>query len=324
MNENMGKIKNKVSFAQFYSKFGVFVILAVCIVAASFLSPEFLSSRNLLNVIRQNSIVGIVAFGMQLVIIAGDIDLSPGSNVAFSGCIAAYVMVAANSIILAVIAAMISGAIIGLFNGFIVTKCSIPAFIMTMAMQLVIRGVTYLVTGATPISGMDQKFAFLGQGSIGPVPTPIVLLGIVFAVTWVLLYKTRYGRYLYAVGGNKEAAKSSGINVDWIRNKAFIYTGLLAGFAGVILMSRLMSGQPSSGEQLEFEAITAVVIGGTSMSGGSGNVWGTLAGALFVGVIINIMTLTNVNAYWQQIVRGTIIAVAVIIDVAVRKVKKAM
>lgn len=324
MNESIGRLKNKVSFARFYSKFGVFIILAVCIMVASLLSPEFLTSRNLLNVIRQNSIVGIVAFGMQLVIIAGDIDLSPGSNVAFSGCIAAYVMLWTGSLILSVMAAMISGAAIGFINGFIVTRCAIPAFIMTMAMQLGIRGAAYLLTGATPVSGMDTKFSVLGQGSIGPIPTPIILLAAVFVLTWILLYKTRYGRYLYAVGGNKDAAKSSGINVNWIRNKAFIYMGFLAGFAGVILMSRLMSGQPSSGEQLEFESITAVVIGGTSMSGGAGNVWGTLAGALFVGVIINIMTLTNVNAYWQQIVRGAIIAIAVIIDVAVRKGEKTL
>jgi len=322
MNNDKTLKKQKISFAEFYSKFGIFVILIVAVIAASLLSDTFLKPTNLVNILRQNTVIMILAFGAQMVLISGEVDLSPGSVAAFAGCMAASAQVATGNVLIAVIAGLLCGAVFGFINGWVVTVCGIPSFIMTLATQFVARGAILAYTNAQPIRGLGDQFAVIGQGYIGPVPVPIIIMMIVLLIYWIIMNRKRFGRYVFAVGGNADAAKASGVNVSMIKIKAFVFAGLTAALGGIILMSRLASGQPNGAEAYEFDAITATIIGGTSMSGGIGNVPGTVAGAIFVGILINIMTLMDVSAYYQKIVKGIIIALAVIIDVRVRKAKK--
>lgn len=319
LNEN--ELSLKVRIAKLYRKFGIVVIFAVIIIVASLLSKAFLTPNNALNVLRQITLIAIVACGEQMIIINGDIDLSPGSVMALSGCVAADIMVKTNSVVIAALAGICIGLACGWLNGFIVVKFKIPAFIMTLATQSIMRGATLAYTNAKPISNLGD-FTVFGQGYIGPIPVMIAIMAICIAVTWTLLNKMRFGRYLYAVGGNVGAAKASGINVGRTRLLAFLYGGIMAGITGIILASRMNSGQPTMGANYEFDAITAVVIGGASLSGGVGNVFGMVVGALIIGVLNNIMTLMGVSSYYQQIAQGTIIAIAVITDVKVRSLTK--
>ncbi|MGI6175548.1 MAG: ABC transporter permease [Christensenellales bacterium] len=314
--------KRNISFADLYSRYGIFAILLGAVIISAILSPTFMTTRNIVNILRQNVVIAVIAFGTQFIMLAGDIDLSSGSVAAFTGCMAAQVMASTGNIVLSFLTGLVCGALIGALNGVVITQLRIPAFIMTLASQTIFRGLMYIFTNAKPITGLAESFAWMGQGHIGPIPVPIFVLVIIFVISWVLLNRTSFGRHVLAVGGNREAALASGINTDRVRIKAFIYGGLMAALGGFVLMSRINSGQPNSAVAFEFDAITAVVIGGTSMSGGLGTVYGTLAGAYFVGVLINIMTLMNVSAYYQQVVQGLIIAIAVIIDVSVRRVKR--
>lgn len=317
----MNNVEKKINWGDLYSRFGIFIILLIMVVVASILSPVFLTANNLINVLRQNVTVGVIACGAQFVLICGEVDLSPGSVAAFSGCIAAMTMVSTGNVFLAVIVGLIIGAGFGFLNGIVVTKCRIPSFIMTLATQQVARGAILVITNAQPISKLED-FTWVGQGYIGFIPVPVIIWIIILLFSWFVLNKMRFGRYLYAVGGNSDAAKASGILVDKVKTKAMTFAGVLSGLGGVILMSRVNSGQPTSAEGLEFDAITAVIIGGTSMNGGVGNIYGMVAGVLFVGVLTNIMTLTDISSYYQQIVRGLIIALAVIMDSQVRRARK--
>jgi inositol transport system permease protein len=224
-------------------------------------------------------------------------------------------MVASNSVLLSLLAAVLLGVLIGTINGLVITRFGIPAFIMTLAVTTVARGTVLLYTNATPITGMGRSYAFLGQGYIGFMPVSVLILIILFGFTWILLNKTVFGRHLYAVGGNENAATASGLRSKRVILKAFILDGFMAAIAGVMLMSRMNSGQPAAGVSYEFDAITAVVVGGTSLSGGSGTLVGTIIGAVIVGIINNTLNLLNVNTYWQQIAKGLIILFAVIADV---------
>lgn len=318
INSMLPKIKTG---ADIYSKFGIFFILFVTIIVGAFCSDTFLTPTNLINVVRQNVTIGIVACGSLMVLICGEVDLSAGSVAAFSGCLSAMVMVFTGNVILSAVVGVAIGMTFGWINGYVITKFAIPSFIMTLATQLIARGGILALTDAKPFSGLG-KLTWFGQGYIGPVPVPIIIWIILIVITGVILNKMRFGRHMYAVGGNANAAKASGIKVDSVKRRAFAFAGAMAGLGGVILMARVNSGQPTGGEGLEFSAITAVIIGGTSMSGGVGNIYGTVAGALFVGFLTNIMTITNVNSYYQKIVQGVIIALAVIIDVKVRNKKK--
>jgi inositol transport system permease protein len=255
------------------------------------------------------------------IIILGHIDVSLGSVIALTGTFAATVMVQTGSITLAVIAGLALGAFTGLVNGLVVTIFRIPSFIMTLAMSSVARGAILLYTDGAPVTGLGN-FKVIGQGSIGPVPISVLILIAVFVACWVLLARTRFGRQLYAVGGNERAARASGIRPERVVVKAFVLNGLLCGLAGIILTSRINSGQPAAGVGYEFDAITAVVVGGTSLMGGTGTIPGTLIGAFIIGIINNILNLLNVSSYWQQIVKGLIIALAVILDVWTKSSRK--
>lgn len=265
------KIKGKkINFADLYSKYGIFVILLVAVIIASLLSDTFLTPRNISNIIRQNAVVMIIAFGAQMVLISGEVDLSPGSVCAFAGVMSTVVMLNTGNPVLALVAGVLCGAIFGFLNGWVITACGIPSFIMTLASQFIGRGAILAFTNAQPVNGFDKSFTVFGQGRVGVLPVATLIMVIVLGVYWFLMNRKRFGRYVYAVGGNEDAAKASGINTKMIKIKAFLFAGAMAGLAGVILMSRLNSGQPNGGEQYEFDAITAAIIGGTSMSGGVG------------------------------------------------------
>lgn len=309
-----------LGFAGIYSKYGTILIFTGIIILASLVSPFFLTVANLTDVLRQIIVITLLAFGATFIIILAQIDVSYGSVIALTGCIAASVMSLSHNLILAVLAGIAMGLIVGSINGFVVTRYNIPAFITTLAMTTVARGSVLLYTGGVPVTNLG-KFNVIGQGSLGFMPISILILLIFFVISWILLNRTKFGRYVYAVGGNPAAAAASGINVKKVIKLAFLYNGILTAIAGIVLMSRINSGQPAGGVGYEFDAITAVVVGGTSLMGGTGNIIGTLIGAMIIGVINNILNLLNVNSYWQQIAKGLIIAIAVILDVKTKKVK---
>jgi inositol transport system permease protein len=305
---------NEPIFSYVYRKYGTILVFIGIFIMASLVSQNFLTEANLTNVLRQVVVVSLLACGVTFVIILGQIDVSLGSVMALTGTIAASVMVMTGSIALAIVAGLTIGGVTGVINGLVVTTFRIPSFIMTLAMASVARGAVLLYTGGAPVIGLGN-FKVIGQGSIGPVPVSVAILAVVVVVCWVLLTKTRFGRYIYAVGGNERAARASGIRPANVTIKAFVLNGILCGLAGVVLTSRINSGQPAAGTGYEFDAITAVVVGGTSLMGGTGTITGTIIGSFIIGIINNILNLLNVSSYWQQIVKGLIIAIAVILDV---------
>lgn len=292
----------------------LFMMLAE-IVIFSLLSERFLRVSNIINVLRQVSVTGISAMGMFMIILLGDIDLSVGSMYAFIGVLCAFVFKATKSPAVTILAALAIGTVIGSINGVITAKFKIPAFITTLATMSVCSGFAYILTKGTPIGVTDRRFTFLGSGYVaGKIPLPVIFMSIVLVAGYFLMYKTRFGRHVYACGGNAQAAKWSGINADRIRILVFVLAGILNGFAAIILAGRLGGGLPAAGEGSEMDVITAVVLGGTSMSGGKGKLWGVLLGVLIIGLLTNGLTMIGVSTYWQKVVKGIIIVVAVILD----------
>ncbi len=314
--------RKKMNFGQFYGKYGIFIILAVIFVAASVGVRGFLSQYNLTSMLLSIACTTTLALGTTFVIILGHINIAYGSELAFIGCVACMVNVATGSLIPALLVALIVGILFGALNGFVITRFSIPAFIMTLALTEAARGGAVLVTKGNTISGLTPSFTFMGQGYIGPIPMAIIVLVVAFAIMWTILNKTPYGRYIYAVGGNAKAAEASGINPKMVVFKAYLLDGVLTGIASILLMARLNSGVPGAGLSYEMDAITAVVVGGTSMSGGSGTLFGTIVGAIIVGIINNVQTLLGIDSNVQKIVKGVIIVGAVIIDVVTKNSAK--
>ncbi|PRA79679.1 ribose ABC transporter permease [Microbacterium sp. MYb66] len=296
------------------SRFSIYIILLIVIVAASFLSPNFLSSDNLFNVLRQVSVITILAFGAMTLIIGGMIDLSAGAVMAFAGVVSVMVYKSSGNLLLAILAGIAIGMICNLVNAFLVATLKTPAFIVTLGMMLMARGAVLELTQGQNVLQLGD-FVLIGQGNLGWLPIPVLVLIGVTIVIWYLMNQTRYGRSVYAVGGNEEAARAAGISVARVKYQAFLVNGALVGIAGVIFMSRVNAGLPNAGVGYELQAITAPIIGGTSFSGGVGTVMGTLAGALIVGILGNIMNLIGIGSYIQQIVMGAIIVVAVAYDV---------
>ncbi len=322
----MNKSEKKFNFGEFYGKWGTLMILVVIAVLSALFVPNFVKPRNLINVLLQNAVVAMLAFSATFVIILGHINVAYGSELAFIGCISCLVMNSVQSSMSPVVAALVSlivavlvGMVIGGINGYVITKFNIPAFIMTLAVTTIARGGALLLTNGTPVAGMNDAFNWFGQGYIGPIPTSVIIMIILFVVAWVLLNKTCFGRHIYAVGGNENAAIASGINSKKVVKRAFLLDGIFTGIAAVVFMARQASGTPAGGLQYEFDAITAVVVGGTSLSGGSGNVVGTIIGAIIVGIINNVQNLLHINTYWQQVVKGLVILIAVIIDVVTKR-----
>jgi inositol transport system permease protein len=295
-------------------KYSIFLVLLTLFVVCSFANPNFLSFNNLSNISRQLSVTTILAFGETILIISGMIDLSAGSVLALSGVLAVSTFKATGSLTLAFAVGVLTGVLCSLLNALMITDFRVPPFIATLAMQTMARGAALLYTKGQNILQLG-RFVVFGQGNIQGVPIPIIFLAVIFAITWYVLRHTRFGRSLYAIGGNEEAAVASGINVKRVKYKAFLFNGVLVGIAGVLFMSRVNAGLPNGAINFEFQALTAAIIGGTSFSGGIGTAAGTLAGAFIVGFLDNIMNLTGVDSYVQQIVRGAIIALAVIYDI---------
>ena len=309
-----------------FSKYGIFLIFAAMVVGASILSPAFLSSTNLINIVRQMSIVGLIARGVTGVIVSAGIDLSSGSVVGLTAVVAASLAQSPDNtaafypglhlpLIVAVLAACAVGALVGLINGSLVAKTRIPPFIATLGTYTAIRGAALLYTGGRPISDLTDGYDFIGQGDLLGVPVPIVILVVMAVVTHILYAHTKFGKYIYAIGGNEQAARVSGIDASKYKMLIYVYASFLAGLAGLVVSARIGSGQPGLGVGYELDAIAAAVIGGTSLSaGGIGTVAGTIVGALIIGVLNNILDLMNVSAYFQQIIKGCIIVGAVILD----------
>ncbi len=293
----------------------VFVVLGLGIIL-SIATPTFLKPTNLMNILRQVSINGILAIGMSLVCLTGGIDLSVGSIVAFSGILTAGMLnFTTLPIPIIVIIAVLVGAAMGLVNGYFVAYWSAPAFVVTLAMMTIGRGLTYIYCDGKPISKLPDEFLKIGKGAVlGGLPVPTVILIIVFIIFAIMLAKFKLGRYIYAVGGNAQAAMVSGINVKLVTMLVYVFSGLCCGIAAVVLTARVSAGLPKAGDGYELDAIAATVIGGTSLSGGTGKLWGTLLGALLLGMVNTGLDLLNVTSYYQQVVRGLIILGAILID----------
>lgn len=311
---NKGNAKSGFTWSSISRRYSIYIVLVAMIAISSLINPNFLSSENISNVARQISVTTILAFGETILIICGLLDLSSGSVLALAGLLSVASYKASGSMPLAFAVAVAVAVFCNLLNALVVTKFAVPSFIATLAMQEVARGSALLITKGQNIYQIGG-YTSVGQGSVGFVPIPLFFLFAFFLVTSYTLNQTRFGRSLYAIGGNQEAARASGINID--RNKiiAFLLNGVFVGVAGVLCMSRVNAGLPNGGIGYEMQGLTASIIGGTSFSGGAGTAGGTFVGALIVGFLNNIMNLASVNSYMQQIVRGAIIALAVIYDI---------
>lgn len=288
------------------------MLLAVCVILA-IASPVFATSANLLNVALATSVTALLAAGQTFVIILAEIDLSVGAILGFSAAITAMVL-RHHSTITGIVVGLAVGAAAGLVNGLLVTKTRMPSFIATLATLSILSGLALQLTQGNPVSVTDYNFQNIGQARIAGIPTPVWIMIVVFVIFGILLARTRFGRYAYATGDNAEAAKLSGISVDRVKILAFVISGALAALAGFIVTARLSTAEPTAGTGLELEAIAAVIIGGTSLAGGRGDLLGTIVGALILGVIDNGMNLLNVNPFLQDVVKGVVILFAVLLD----------
>ncbi len=284
----------------------------------SLLNDRFLTWGNILNVLRQTSINSIIAAGMTFVILTGGIDLSVGSILAFSGAVAAMLIGAGYPAIVAVIGALLVGTTVGFLNGLVISKGNLQPFIVTLATMTIFRGATLVFTDGRPIStGYEMNallYSKLGNGYFGFIPIPIFIMVFVFIIGYFILKHTTIGRYVYAVGGNEEATKLSGVNVDRIKMFVFATSGFFAALAGIIITARLSSAQPTAGTGYELDAIAAVVLGGTSLAGGIGTIMGTVIGALIIGILNNALNLMDVTSYYQMLAKGAVILIAVLLD----------
>ncbi|WP_117168026.1 ABC transporter permease [Paraliobacillus sediminis] len=306
---NLGK-----SLLGTWNRLGMVIILIVLCIVMSIMAPNFLDTTNVTNILKQVSITAILAAGMTIVILTGGIDLSVGSIVALSGVVSVMASQAGVNPLLAMLIGAGAGYIIGLINGLFTAMAGIPAFIVTLGSMTYVRGLAYVISGGYPVVLESNFFRFFGAGSILSIPTPIYIMLFVYLIMFFVLKYTMFGRHIYAIGGNEEAARLTGIKVKKTLVNVYSISGLLAGLGGVVLAGRLYSGQPTAGNMYELDAIAAVILGGTSFTGGIGKVQGTIIGVLIMGVITNGLTLMDVSYYWQLVVKGGVIISAVLLD----------
>lgn len=300
-------------------RFGTLIgLVALCAVLWA-LTPHFLTVSNLLNVAQQTSINAIVAVGMTFVILSGGIDLSVGSIVALSGVVLGLMLHAEQPVAIAILAALGAGALCGQVNGLLIDRGRLPPFIVTLGMMSMARGAALLVTEGRPISGFDEAFRALATARIGFVPAPVLIMVLVYVIAHLVLTRTTFGRYVYAIGGNEEATRLSGVRVHLHKPAIYAVSGLMSAVAAIILTARLNSAQPIAGMMYELDAIAATVIGGTSLMGGTGSLGGTLIGALIMGVLRNGLNLLGVSSFLQQIVIGGVIVGAVLVDTILKR-----
>ncbi|MEB6203216.1 ABC transporter permease [Staphylococcus xylosus] len=307
--------QSKLSFS-YLEKIIPFIGLILLVIIISALNSAFLEPSNLFNLLRQVSINGLIAFGMTFVILTGGIDLSVGSTLALSSAMIAILMVSGVDSIVAFLIGCIFGAILGAINGLLITLGKMAPFIATLATMTVFRGLTLVITDGNPITNLNGSYAFqlFGRGYFLGIPVPAVTMFITFIILYIILHKTVFGRQTYAMGGNEKAAFISGIKVNKLKVMIYSLAGLMSAMAGAILTSRLNSAQPTAGMSYELDAIAAVVLGGTSLTGGKGRILGTLIGVLIIGVLNNGLNLLGVSSFYQQVVKGVVIIIAVLID----------
>ena len=301
------------------SKYKSLIGLVLLCIVITIVTPNFLSVSNITNVFSQVSVNAIIAIGMTFVILTGGIDLSVGSTLAISGAVGASIVKLTGNVFLAIIVAAVIGIAVGLINGLLVSKGKLQAFIVTLATMTIFRGATLVFTDGTPISKLPEAFVKIGNGKLGFMPIPVIITIIIAIIAVYALSQTRFGRYLYALGGNEDASRLSGINTDKIKTLVYVVSGFASAIAGVIITSRIGSASPNAGTGFELDAIAAVVIGGTSLAGGEGTITGTLIGALIIGVLNNGLNLMNVSPFYQSIVKGLVILIAVLLDKKSRK-----
>lgn len=323
---NTSKIKNYITTnkSAFIEKYGIIFVLLGMMVIMSILKPEFLTSNNLFNIVRQQTPVAIMALGLTLCIISGGIDVSGGAVIAFSAVICAslaHPVIPLESeaagqfpLIVPIIVPIIIGGLCGTINGLAIAYGNVPPFIATLGMMSIARGAALMFTGGKPIDDFTDKFEYIGRGDLLGIPFPVYILIIMLVVGYIILHKTRFGTYVYAIGSNETAAIVSGVNVKL--NKTLVYTiaGMFTGVASIVLTSRILAGQPAAGSGYEMDAITGAIIGGTSFSGGIGTMIGTIIGAMIMGVLTNAMTMLQIDPHLQKVVKGAVIIIAVLLD----------
>jgi ribose/xylose/arabinose/galactoside ABC-type transport system permease subunit len=313
-----GTAQRRMTRTEFLSRYGMATIFAIVVAVLVITNDSFRNPQNLINILQQNSIIGIVACGMLLMIIIGGFDLSVGAVGAMSGVVGAVVIINVG-IVPGIIAALICGLAVGLLNGTLIAKVGINPFVATLGTQVFIYGLLFVVTDARPVYGMPAGFTWLGLGRIGPLPTAVVIYGIVLLVTWIILRRTTFGQHIYAVGGGRDASWLAGVNVDRVTIATYGIGALFAALAGLVLLGQTNIGQPSTAEAWPLAAIAAVVVGGVPLTGGVGGVGAAILGTLLLGVVANALNLFSVSPYWQPAITGLVILVAVGLDSFQRK-----
>lgn len=302
---------------KYMSELTTVMALIILMAVITIINSNFLTANNLLNLLLQVTSNALIAFGMTFVILTGGIDLSVGSILALSSALTAGLLGSGMPVTLAILISLILGCILGMMNGLLISYGKLAPFIVTLATMTIFRGATLVYTNGNPITkGLSDTFLFqfLGQGYIVGIPFPVIIMFIVFIVLYVLLHKTAFGKSVYAIGGNEKAAYISGVKLNKVKIIIYSISGIMASISGLIITSRLSSAQPTAGASYEMDAIAAVVLGGTSLSGGKGRILGTLIGALIIGVLNNGLNIIGVSAFWQQVVKGVVILIAVLID----------
>ena len=302
---------------KYMSELTTVIALIILMAVITIINSNFLTANNLLNLLLQVTSNALIAFGMTFVILTGGIDLSVGSILALSSALTAGLLGSGMPVTLAILISLILGFILGMMNGLLISYGKLAPFIVTLATMTIFRGATLVYTNGNPITkGLSDTFLFqfLGQGYIVGIPFPVIIMFIVFIVLYVLLHKTAFGKSVYAIGGNEKAAYISGVKLNKVKIIIYSISGMMASISGLIITSRLSSAQPTAGASYEMDAIAAVVLGGTSLSGGKGRILGTLIGALIIGVLNNGLNIIGVSAFWQQVVKGVVILIAVLID----------
>lgn len=306
--------------------YGIYIVLVALIALFVILKPKaFLSAENIFNILRQVSVVGIATVGMTCVMLTGGIDLSVGSIIGMVGVMTAWIISPEKGlglgIPLGLLVGILTGVLIGFINGFIVTQFKLPPLIATLGIMTSVRGAAYLVTEGKPIFGFPKGFEMLGQGYIWFIPIPVIIMAIMFVIGYIILNKLTIGRYMYGLGGNEEASRLSGVNVNRVKYFVFIFSGLCSAIAGIVLLSRTNSGTPKAGTSYEMDIITAVVLGGVSISGGEGKIIGVIAGVLIMGVLANGMIIVGLTDYVQRVIQGLVLIAAVAFDVYAKQSK---
>ena len=302
---------------KYMSELTTVIALIILMAVITIINSNFLTANNLLNLLLQVTSNALIAFGMTFVILTGGIDLSVGSILALSSALTAGLLGSGMPVTLAILISLILGCILGMMNGLLISYGKLAPFIVTLATMTIFRGATLVYTNGNPITkGLSDTFLFqfLGQGYIVGIPFPVIIMFIVFIVLYVLLHKTAFGKSVYAIGGNEKAAYISGVKLNKVKIIIYSISGIMASISGLIITSRLSSAQPTAGASYEMDAIAAVVLGGTSLSGGKGRILGTLIGALIIGVLNNGLNIIGVSAFWQQVVKGVVMLIAVLID----------